>query len=108
MTTYDIAFSLLEDRDSRRGVAGNFFIFKSAGAVCDRGLSLADCEIITRKANARTFTMGVALEPCSLPQTRRHKFEIGQDDIEIGMGIHDERGGTRSNMMLPDEIGSNH
>lgn len=104
LTTDDIASSPIEDRDGRRGVAGNFFIFKIAGAACDRGLSLADCEIITRKANARTFTMGVALEPCSLPQTRRHNFEIGPDDIEIGMGIHGERGVTRSNMMPADEI----
>ena len=47
---------------------------------------------LTRKANDRTYTMGVALEPCSMPQTRRHNFEIGPDDIEIGMGIHGEPG----------------
>ncbi|TIT51263.1 MAG: dihydroxyacetone kinase subunit DhaK, partial [Mesorhizobium sp.] len=58
----------------------------------------------TRKANSRTFTMGVALEPCSLPQTRRHNFEIGPDDIEIGMGIHGERGVIREKMMSADEI----
>ncbi|QRM57973.1 bifunctional sugar-binding transcriptional regulator/dihydroxyacetone kinase subunit DhaK [Sinorhizobium sp. BG8] len=104
LTTDDIASSPVEDRDGRRGVAGNFFIFKIAGAACDRGLSLADCEAVTRKANSRTFTMGVALEPCSLPQTRRHNFEIGPDDIEIGMGIHGERGVVRDKMMSADEI----
>lgn len=48
--------------------------------------------------------MGVALEPCSLPQTRRHNFEIGPDDIEFGMGIHGERGVIREKMMTADEI----
>ncbi|MBB3610367.1 dihydroxyacetone kinase-like protein [Rhizobium sp. BK602] len=104
LTTDDIASSPVEDREGRRGVAGNFFVFKIAGAACDRGLGLADCEAVTRKANARTFTMGVALEPCSLPQTRRHNFEIGPDDIEIGMGIHGERGVVRDKMMSADEI----
>ncbi|TXI02170.1 MAG: dihydroxyacetone kinase subunit DhaK [Rhizobium sp.] len=104
LTTDDISSSPIEDREGRRGVAGNFFIFKIAGAACDKGLSLDTCEAITRKANDRTFTMGVALEPCSLPQTRRHNFEIGPDDIEFGMGIHGERGVTREKMMSADEI----
>ncbi len=95
LTTDDISSSPIEDRDGRRGVAGNFFIFKAAGAACDRGLSLEACEAVTRKANRRTFTMGVALEPCSLPQTRRHNFEIGAEEMEIGMGIHGERGVIR-------------
>ncbi|GAC1045418.1 bifunctional sugar-binding transcriptional regulator/dihydroxyacetone kinase subunit DhaK [Rhizobium sp. No.120] len=104
LTTDDISSSPIEDREGRRGVAGNFFIFKIAGAACDKGLSLDACEAVTRKANDRTFTMGVALEPCSLPQTRRHNFEIGPDDIEFGMGIHGERGVTREKMMSADEI----
>lgn len=104
LTTDDIASSPIEDREGRRGVAGNVFIFKIAGAACDKGMPLADCEAVTRKANARTFTMGVALESCSLPQTRRHSFDIGPDDIEIGMGIHGERGVMRDRMMTADEI----
>ncbi|EJJ29407.1 bifunctional sugar-binding transcriptional regulator/dihydroxyacetone kinase subunit DhaK [Rhizobium sp. CF142] len=104
VTTDDISSSPLEDRDGRRGVAGNFFIFKIAGAACDRGLSLNACEAATRKANNRTFTMGVALEPCSLPQTRRHNFEIGPDDMEIGMGIHGEPGVMREKMMSADAV----
>lgn len=104
VTTDDISSSPVEDRDGRRGVAGNFFIFKIAGAACDRGLSLNACEAATRKANDRTFTMGVALEPCSLPQTRRHNFEIGPDDMEIGMGIHGEPGVMREKMMSADAV----
>ncbi|AYG63279.1 bifunctional sugar-binding transcriptional regulator/dihydroxyacetone kinase subunit DhaK [Rhizobium jaguaris] len=104
VTTDDISSSPVEDRDGRRGVAGNFFIFKIAGAACDRGMSLDACEAVTRKANARTFTMGVALEPSSLPQTRRHNFEMGPDDIEIGMGIHGEPGVMREKMMTADAV----
>ena len=104
LTTDDIASSSLEDREGRRGVAGNFFIFKIAGAACDRGLNLYECEAMTRHANDRTFTMGVALESCSLPQTRRPSFDIGPDDIEIGMGIHGERGVTRQELAPADAI----
>ena len=104
LTTDDIASSPLEDREGRRGVAGNFFTFKAAGAACDLGFPLSKCEALTRKANARTYTVGVALEPCSMPQTRRHNFDIGPDDIEFGMGIHGEPGVSREKMMTADAI----
>jgi phosphoenolpyruvate---glycerone phosphotransferase subunit DhaK len=103
MTTDDVASSPRENRDSRRGVAGNVFVFKIAGAACDKGWTLDACEAVTRKANARTFTVGVALEPCSLPQTRRYNFEIGPDEIEIGMGIHGEPGVLRGALATADE-----
>jgi dihydroxyacetone kinase-like protein len=104
LTTDDITSSPLEDRDGRRGVAGNFFIFKIAGAACDRGLPLDLCEAVTRKANMQTYTVGVALEACSMPQTQRPNFEIGADDIEFGMGIHGEPGVIREKMISADEI----
>jgi dihydroxyacetone kinase-like protein len=104
LTTDDIASSPLEDREGRRGVAGNFFIFKIAGAACDRGFPLARCEAITRKANDRTYTVGVALEACSMPQTRRYNFDIGPEDIEFGMGIHGEPGVAREKMITADAI----
>jgi dihydroxyacetone kinase-like protein len=104
LTTDDIASSPLEDREGRRGVAGNLFIFKIAGAACDLGFSLAKCEALTRKANARTYTVGVALEACSMPQTRRYNFAIGPDDIEFGMGIHGEPGVVREKMMAADAV----
>ncbi|WP_093002038.1 bifunctional sugar-binding transcriptional regulator/dihydroxyacetone kinase subunit DhaK [Rhizobium sp. NFR07] len=104
LTTDDVASSSAEDRDGRRGVAGNFFTFKIAGAACDRGLSLDACEALTRKANARTFTLGVALEAGSMPQTRRPSFEIGEDEMEFGMGIHGERGVSRERIVSADAI----
>ena len=102
LTTDDIASSPIDDRDGRRGVAGNFFVFKIAGAACDLGWSLDACEAAARKANNRTYTIGVALEPCSMPQTRRHNFEIGPNDMEVGIGIHGEPGVAREPMMTAD------
>ncbi|GGG85146.1 dihydroxyacetone kinase [Salipiger pallidus] len=104
VTTDDIAYSPASDRDGRRGTAGNVFIFKIAGAACDRMLPLEDCERITQKANAATFTMSVGLTAGSLPETRRPSFELGADEIEIGVGIHGEPGVQRALMMSADDI----
>ncbi|TIM11236.1 dihydroxyacetone kinase subunit DhaK [Mesorhizobium sp.] len=104
LTTDDVASAPPDQRQKRRGVAGNFFIFKAAGAASDRMLSFDECERIARKANDHTFTMGVALSPCSLPQTRRPNFEIGPDEMEIGMGIHGEPGIARGKLKTADEI----
>ena len=104
LTTDDIASAPRDRRQGRRGVAGNFFIFKAAGAACDLMLPLDEVERVARKANERTFTMGVALAPCSLPQTRRPNFEIGADEMEIGMGIHGEPGVARGPLKPADVI----
>jgi dihydroxyacetone kinase-like protein len=101
LTTDDVA-SL--DVSKRRGVAGNFFVFKAAGAAADKMMSFDDCERIGRKANEQTFTMGVALGACSLPQTRKPNFEIGPDEMEIGMGIHGEPGVARGPLKSADVI----
>lgn len=104
LTTDDIASAPPSEREKRRGVAGNFFIFKAAGAAADKMLGLEECERVARKANERTFTIGVALSPCSLPQTRKWNFEMGPDDMEVGMGIHGEPGVAREPLKLADEI----
>ena len=104
VTTDDIASAPPDQREKRRGVAGNVFIFKIAGAACDSMMSLDECERLTRKANDRTFTVGVALSPCSLPQTLRHNFELGEDEMEIGMGIHGEPGVSREPMKSADAL----
>jgi dihydroxyacetone kinase-like protein len=104
LTTDDVASAPRDQRQKRRGVAGNFFIFKAAGAACDRMAPLAECERIAQKANDHTFTIGVALSPCSLPQTRKPNFEIGSDEMEIGMGIHGEPGIRRGKIKTADAI----
>jgi dihydroxyacetone kinase-like protein len=104
MSTDDVASAPRDQRDKRRGVAGNFFIFKAAGAACDMMKSFDDCERIARKANDHTYTVGVALAPCSLPQTLKPNFEIGPDEMEIGMGIHGEPGIQRGKLQPADAI----
>jgi dihydroxyacetone kinase-like protein len=104
VSTDDVASAPAAERGRRRGVAGNFFIFKAAGAACDMMLPLDECERIARKANDHTRTMGVALSPCSLPATRRPNFAIGPEEMEIGMGIHGELGVARGKLRPADEI----
>jgi dihydroxyacetone kinase-like protein len=104
LTTDDVASAPREEREKRRGVAGNFFVFKAGGAAADRMLPLDEVERIARKANDQTYTVGVALSPCSLPQIRRPNFEIGADEMEIGMGIHGEPGVVRAPLRPADAI----
>jgi len=104
LTTDDVASADPENRQERRGVAGNFFIFKSAGAACDLMMSLDECERVARKSNDHTYTIGVALGACSLPHTLKPNFELGPDEMEIGMGIHGEPGVERGKLKSADEI----
>ena len=104
LTTDDVASAPRDQREKRRGVAGNVFVFKAAGAASDRMMSLDECVRVARHANDRTFTMGVALSACSLPQTRKPNFEIGDDEMEIGMGIHGEPGVERGPLRSADAI----
>ncbi len=104
VTTDDVASAPLDQREKRRGVAGNFFVFKVTGAAADAMMSLDECERIARHANDRTFTVGVALGPCSLPQTLTPNFEIGEGEMEVGMGIHGEPGVSREPIRTADAV----
>lgn len=104
VTTDDVASSSPEDRDGRRGVAGNVFVFKVAGAACAANMSLDECARLAAKANRRSYTMGVALEPCSMPQSRRTNFALGPDDMEVGVGIHGEPGVAREPLRTADSV----
>ena len=104
LTTDDVASAPLNEKEKRRGIAGNFFIFKMAGAAADKGMSLDEVERIARKANEHTLTMGVGLSACSLPQTRKPNFELGPEDMEIGLGIHGEPGVQRGPIKTADEV----
>ena len=104
VTTDDIASAPLAEREKRRGVAGNFFVFKVTGAAADAMMSLDECERIARHANDRTFTVGVALGPCSLPQTLQPNFTIGDHEMEVGMGIHGEPGVSRGPLKPADAV----
>jgi dihydroxyacetone kinase phosphoprotein-dependent L subunit len=100
----DVASAPFDKRAERRGIAGDFFVFKIAGAAADRGEPLARVEALARKANDATLSMGVALGACSLPQTGKPNFEIGDDEMEIGMGLHGEPGVRRQTLASADDV----
>ena len=72
----------------RRGVAGNFFVIKAVGAAAEQGAELEELVRIGQKVNAVTRTMGVALTSCTPPAKGSPLFELGEDEIEMGVGIH--------------------
>ena len=100
----DVASAPLEEAERRRGVAGMVFAFKIAGAKADRGGSLSEVVAVTEKALANMRTMGVALSPCIVPEAGKPTFTIGDDEMEIGMGIHGEPGMKREKLQSADEI----
>lgn len=102
--TDDIASAPFARREERRGVAGDFFVFKCAGAAADLGEPLERVEALARLANESCRSMGVALGACSLPQTGTPNFEIGAEDMEIGMGIHGEPGMRRAPLASADAV----
>lgn len=83
----------------RRGVAGVFFVYKCAGAAADDGLSLAEVKAIAEEVNKNVWTIGVALSPCTVPRVGKPSFEIADDEMEIGMGIHGEPGIRRCKIL---------
>lgn len=100
----DMASSPVEHKDRRRGVAGMVFAFKVAGAAADMLMSLDEVAGIAEKALDNIRTIGVALSPCIVPMVGVPTFAIGEDEIEIGMGIHGEPGIEVRKMMTADEI----
>ena len=104
LVTDDVASAPPDQRDDRRGVAGDVFVFKVAGAAADLGYDLDRVVAVAEKANQACLTMGVALEPCSLPQTGQPSFELGPDEMEIGLGIHGEPGVRRGPLQPADAV----
>lgn len=102
--TDDVASMPSELAAQRRGIAGIFFVFKTAGAKAETGASLDEVKRIAEKANARVRTMGVALSPCILPALGHANFKIGEGQMAIGMGIHGEPGIGHGSITSADEV----
>jgi dihydroxyacetone kinase len=92
LVTDDVLSAGREEADRRRGIAGGFFVFKSAGASAARGDTLDDVEALTRHANARVRTAGVAFAGCTVPGQDQPLFSVAPGQMEIGLGIHGEPG----------------
>lgn len=79
----------------RRGIAGTVLVHKMVGAAAEKGYSLEELEVLGNKVITRTKTLGMALEPCMVPTTGKLSFELADDEVEIGLGIHGEPGTHR-------------
>ncbi|AUJ65695.1 dihydroxyacetone kinase (plasmid) [Aestuarium zhoushanense] len=102
--TDDVASAPKGREGERRGIAGDFFVFKIAGAAAEQGRDLDACYAAAKHANDNCRSMGVALTACSMPQTGKLNFEIGHDEMEIGMGVHGEPGMRRGKLETADEV----
>jgi dihydroxyacetone kinase len=100
----DVASAPPERANTRRGIAGIFFLYKVAGAAAARGDTLEQVVALTERAAAGTRTMGVALSPCTIPAAGVPTFELPVGQMEIGMGIHGEPGVRRGPLETADEI----
>ena len=88
----------------RRGVAGNFFVIKAVGAASEQGADLEELLRIGNKVNSVTRTMGMALTSCTPPAKGSPLFELGDDEMEMGVGIHGEPGRSREKLASANAI----
>jgi len=102
--TDDVASAPKDKARDRRGIAGNIFAIKIAGAKAEEMATLGEVKDIAQKANANIGTMGVALAPCIIPVAGKPHFVLKEDEIELGMGIHGEPGIQRTKLKTADEI----
>ena len=100
----DVAVENSTYTTGRRGVAGTLIVEKIVGAAAERGDSLAALKALGDAVNKATASMGVALSSCTVPAAGKPTFQIGPDEMEMGVGIHGEPGRRRVKMASADEI----
>jgi len=100
----DVASAPTGEEDNRRGIAGGFFVFKTAGARAAEGGTLDEVEAVARKANERCRSMGVALTASIVPAVGKATFELAHDEMEIGLGVHGEPGIRRGALETADMV----
>ena len=100
----DVASASKEEKEKRRGVTGMLYVFKTTGAIAESGADFDEVKRVALKTNENIRTMGIALTPTILPQAGKPTFEIGDDEMEIGMGIHGEPGIRRGKLKSANEI----
>lgn len=88
----------------RRGVAGTTIVEKIVGAAAEAGLNLEECKALGEKLVHATASMGVALTSCTVPALGKPTFDIADNEIELGVGIHGEKGRERIGLLSASEI----
>jgi dihydroxyacetone kinase-like protein len=104
LLTDDVASASPEESEKRRGVAGMVYAFKLAGAAAEEGRDLAGVTAVAQKAADACRSIGAALSSCTVPQAGKPTFDIADDEMEMGMGIHGEPGVWRGKLRTADEI----
>lgn len=104
----DVAVENSKHTTGRRGVAGTLMVEKMVGAAAEAGANLLECKTLGDRVNAATASMGVAFTSCTVPAAGRATFDIGDDEMEIGVGIHGEPGRRRDKIkpagLIVDEL----
>jgi len=104
----DVAVERSTHGTGRRGVAGTLIVEKLVGAAAEAGASLDQCKVLGDRVNSRTASMGVAFTSCTVPAAGRATFDIADNEMEFGVGIHGEpgrrRGPVRPAQELVDEL----
>ena len=100
----DVASAPKAEAAKRRGVAGMVYAFKIAGAAAEAGLDLDGVTRVAQKAADASRSIGAALSSCTVPQAGKPTFSIGEDEMEMGMGIHGEPGVWRDKLRPADAI----
>ena len=93
----------IEKKEDRRGVAGTIFVHKIAGALAERGASLKQVKEIAQRVIDNVRTMGIALTSCTVPARGKPTFDLEEDKIEVGVGIHGEAGIFRDRLLSAKE-----
>jgi dihydroxyacetone kinase-like protein len=100
----DVAVEDSLHTSGRRGVAGTLVVEKVVGAAAEAGRGLQDLKALGERVNSATRSMGVALTSCTVPEAGKPMFEISDDEMEMGVGIHGEPGRQRMPLASADEI----
>ncbi|MER8428824.1 dihydroxyacetone kinase subunit DhaK [Mesorhizobium caraganae] len=104
VTNDDVAVENSSYTTGRRGVAGTLVVEKIIGAAAEQGMALADLKALGDRVNAATRSMGVALTSCTVPAAGKPTFDIGDGEMEFGVGIHGEPGRRRDTLKSADAI----
>jgi dihydroxyacetone kinase-like protein len=100
----DVASAPPSEAHRRRGIGGLFWVFRVAGARAEQGATLDEVVEIAARANGNTRTIGVGLTSCTVPANGRPTFSLGDDEIEVGLGIHGEPGIRRVKIGPVDDL----
>jgi dihydroxyacetone kinase-like protein len=100
----DVAVEDSTYTSGRRGIAGTVFVHKIAGAKAETGAPLSEVKAVAEKTVSHVRSMGMALTACTVPAAGKPGFEIADDEMEVGLGIHGEPGIIRTGIMSADDI----